>query len=220
MDSLLSFLEQHGYWLLAAVGFAEFAGAPIASVPVLIGTGALAAESGLHPVAVAASAAAGGLLADGVWYGIARWRGQRVVGTACGLTSNPKACVLRVRGRVERLGGVYILPVKFIPGAGNLIAAAAGLAGIRPLVFLAFDAAALAAWAGAYTFLGWLLSEEVEAVIALVVRYSSWALWLAVGAVAAASVWRILRARRHERGHAAAGEAAGVGGGPVAGARG
>lgn len=209
MEGLLSFLEQHGYWLLAAVGFAEFAGAPIASIPVLMGTGALAAESGLHPVAVAASAAAGGLLADALWYGIARWRGQRVVGAACGLTSNPKACVLGVRDRVERVGGGYILAAKFIPGAANLIAPAAGLAGIRPLVFLAFDAAALAAWAGAYTFLGWLFSDEVEAVIAVVVRYSSWVLWLAVGAVAAAGIWRILRARRHARGHATAGEAAG-----------
>ena len=36
MDAALAFLEAHGYWLLFGLGFAEFAGVPIASAPVLL----------------------------------------------------------------------------------------------------------------------------------------------------------------------------------------
>ena len=115
MDSLLGFLESYGYWLFLAVGFAEYAGLPIASVPVLIAGGALASSGGLSLPAVAASAAAGGLLADAAWYGLARWKGERLVGVACGLSSNPRACVVGVERSVERLGSRYILSAKFLP---------------------------------------------------------------------------------------------------------
>ena len=39
------------------------------------------------------------------------------------------ACVLTVKNRLSRLGTRYIVFAKMLPGAGNLIAAAAGLAG-------------------------------------------------------------------------------------------
>lgn len=197
METLSAFLESHGYWLVAGVGFAEYAGVPIASVPVLVGAGALAGQAGLNPAAVALVAAAGALLADGVWFGIARWQGARIVGAACGLSSNPNACVITVRDRVERLGPRYILPAKFVPGAGNLIAPGAGLSPIGALRFLTLDAAALLVWAAVYVALGVLFAEQVEAVVALVAGYARWALVAVVVLVATAGVWRIARARRH-----------------------
>ena len=46
MDAALAFLEAHGYWLLFGLGFAEFAGVPIAGAPVLLAAGALSAAAG------------------------------------------------------------------------------------------------------------------------------------------------------------------------------
>lgn len=204
MEAVIASLEAHGYLILLAVGFAEYAGVPIASVPVILAAGGLGPAAGLDPVLVAASAALGGLVADGSWYLVARWRGRRMVDAACGLTSNPNACVLNVQERVARLGPAYVLPSKFIPGAGNLVAPAAGLAAMDPARFLASDAAALGLWAGVYTTAGWIFSDQIRSVIALVERYQKWALAAAVLLVAAAAVWRTARSRLHGQAHAGA----------------
>ncbi len=81
MDAALAFLEAHGYWLLFGLGFAEFAGVPIASAPVLLAAGALSAAGNLNLLAAALSAAAGGLTADSLWYVLARWKGSRLLGS-------------------------------------------------------------------------------------------------------------------------------------------
>ena len=53
----MEILQRHGYGLLFLIGFAEFAGLPIAAVPVLIASGALASAGGLTLPAVAGMAA-------------------------------------------------------------------------------------------------------------------------------------------------------------------
>lgn len=200
-DALVGFLRAHGYLTLMAVGFAEYAGAPIASVPVLVAAGAVGASAGLAPVPTVLSAAFGGLVADLAWYGLVRWRGDALVDAACGLSSNPGACVLGVRERVANLGPAYVVPAKFVPGAGNLVGAGAALAGMGPGTFLASDATALVLWAGAWTALGRLLASEVHVALELVGRYRQGAMLLVVGLVAAAAVWRVVRVRLHRGKH-------------------
>lgn len=200
-DALVGFLEAHGYLTLLAVGFVEYAGAPIASVPVLVVAGALGASAGLAPIPIVLSAALGGLAADLGWYWLVRWRGDSLVAAACGLTSNPGACVTGVEDRVAKLGPAYVVPSKFIPGAGNLVAAGAALAGMKPGRFIASDGVALLLWAGAWSTLGRLFSTEVQSVLELVARYQRGAMWLAVGLLAAAAVWRGLRPGLHRVRH-------------------
>lgn len=201
-EALVDYLDAFGYLTLLAVGFAEYAGVPIASVPVLMTAGALGTSAGLDPVAAAASAALGGLLADVGWFLLVRWRGAALVDAACGLTTNPNACVLGVEDRVSKLGPAYVIPSKFVPGAGNLVGAASGLSGMSTPRFVLSDALGLLLWAGAYTGLGWLLAEEIRAAVELVARYQKWALAVAAGLVAGAAVWRRLRVLRHRQGHA------------------
>lgn len=201
VETLIGFLGSHGYLVLVAVGFAEYAGAPIASVPVLVAAGGLGTSAGLGVVPVVASAALGGLVADLGWYSLVRWRGAALVDVACGLTSNPDACVLGVESRVARLGPAYVVPSKFVPGAGNLVAAAASLAGMGLGRFVVFDGLALLLWAGAWTTLGRLLASEVHAAVELAARYQRGLLLLAVGLVVAAGLWRSLRVAAHRGGH-------------------
>ena len=198
---MLEFVESYGYLALVAVGFAEHAGAPIASVPVLVAAGGLGATAGLDPFLVLLSAAVGGLAADAGWYLLVRWRGDALVDAACGLTSHPDACVLKVEERVARFGIVYVVPAKFIPGAGNLVAAAAGLAGMRPGRFLAANAVALTLWAGAWTGLGRLFTSEVQVALAWVGRYQRAAILVAAALVVGAACWRAVRVSRHREEH-------------------
>jgi len=199
MEDLLPFVEAYGYWVLLAVGFAEYAGLPVVSVPVLVAAGALSAGPALDPVPTAAMAAAGGLGADALWYGIGRWKGHRLVDVACRLSSHPASCVLGVEDRVAELGARLIVPSKFLPGVGNLVAPAAGFARIGAFRFLCLDAVALALWAAVYTGLGVLFSRQVSVAMEWVVRFREAALVAAVLAVAGAAAWR-LWGRRH--GHA------------------
>lgn len=201
LDVLVGFLDGYGYWIFAGVGFAEFAGAPLASSAVLVAAGALAAGGGLSFPGVVAAAAAGALVADALWFALGRWQGHRALALACGLTSNPGACVLEVRRRLELLGSPYVLVAKFLPGTANLVAPAAGLARLPAGVFLPNAALALTGWAALYTGLGWIFSAEVEAVIAVLLGYLPWVAAGALALVLGAGAWRWIRVRRHATAH-------------------
>lgn len=86
MEELSLILERHGVWLLFAVGFLEYAGAPIASVPILVVAGALAAMGDFPIAAVVAS--------------------------------------VGVERKVRRVKPLFLIPAKFIPATGNLVACA------------------------------------------------------------------------------------------------
>lgn len=200
-EALVGYLDAFGYLTLFGLGFAEYAGVPIASVPVLLTAGALGTSAGLHPLATALSAALGGLVADVGWFLLVRWRGEAVVGAACGLTSNPNACVLGVEERLSTLGPAYVIPSKFVPGAGNLVGAASGLAGMSIPRFVLSDALGLLLWAGVYTTLGRVFEDQIRTVVGFAASYQSWALAAAVLLVAGAAAWRRLRVTRHREAH-------------------
>ena len=202
MDALLHILDSYGYLLVFALCFAEYVGVPIASVPVLIAAGALARAGGLNLPLIVCSAALGGLSADALWYTLARWKGCRLVGAACGLSSNRKACVSSVADRVKRMGIPYVLTAKFIPGAGNLIASAAGLGRLPARRFLALDAVGLIAWAMVYAGAGWLFSDRVGSVIDGAMAYSRWILWILLPLIILGVMWRYIKIRGHRSAHA------------------
>lgn len=204
-----------GYLVLAGVGFAEYAGAPIVSVPVLVAAGALSTTTSLDPVLVVASAATGGLAADLIWFGLGRWQGRRLVSVACSISSSPVECVVDVERKVRDLGLRLVIPSKFLPGVGNLLAPAAGFAGLGSARFAAGDLAALVLWATGYTGLGVLFADQVRPLLAWIAAYRSWAVFLAGVGVGGAVVWRWVRARRHARGHERGDPSPAADGGPA-----
>ena len=77
MEYLDGFLRTYGYWAFFVVGFAEFVGVPILSVPVLIGGGAMVASGTLGPPLLLLKA-----LARGARMGCSTSTGRRPT-TAC-----------------------------------------------------------------------------------------------------------------------------------------
>jgi len=201
MQELEALLAAHGYALLFAVGFAEFAGLPLASAPFLVLAGAFAAQGTLSLPGAIAAAVLGGLVADLAWYALARRRGTWALGMACGLASNPAACAVGLRARIERLGARSVLTAKLLPGLANLAAPAAGLAGIALPRFLVADLAGLLFWAGVDVGLGWLFAHEVERALAWLGSYTRLVLLAVVFLFAAAIAWRGLKLRLHRRMH-------------------
>ena len=200
MEYLDAFLRTYGYWAFFAVGFAEFVGVPILSVPVLIGGGAMVASGTLGFGMVVVSVAAGGLLADLGWYSMGRRQSSWLIDVACGLSSNPMACVSTVKDRLSRLGAPYIVLAKLLPGAGNLIAVAAGLAGFGTFAFILADGASLILWATIYTSAGWLLSDQVTAALEWALTYNRLVVVVLI-LIVLATAWRLWSVRLHQKAH-------------------
>lgn len=204
---LQDFFGDWGYLVFFVLGFSEFVGVPIASVPVMVLAGALAASSELLFPLVALSVMAGALLADTIWYWAGRSRGKWMVDAACGLSSNPLACVLKVQKDLQKIGTRSIMAAKFTPGAANLIAPAAGLAQLPPGRFFPAAASALLVWSTVITGLGWVFSGPLHVVIRLIVRYSESVGLAMLALVLAAGLWRIQKVRRHKGTHVRMGHA-------------
>jgi len=204
MPGFESLLASHGYLLLFAVGFAEFAGLPLASAPLLVLAGAFAARGSLESSATVAAALLAGLAADLCWYALARRRARWALRLACGLSSNPSACAAGLRTRVESLGARSLRAAKLVPGFANLVAPAAGLARVPLAGFLAADLPGLAFWAGVDVGLGWLFAEEIELALAWLESYTRAATGAAALIVVAVVVARLAKLRRHRHLHASA----------------
>ncbi len=146
--------------------------------------------------------ASGGLLADLGWYSIGRRQGPWLIDVVCGLSSNPMACVLTVKNRLSRVGTPYIVLAKMLPGAGNLIAVAAGLAGFGTLRFILADGASLILWAAIYTGTGWIVSDQVTAAIEWALTYNRVVVVVVVlMLVVLAAAWRLWKVRFHQKVH-------------------
>lgn len=201
MGELQSFLANYGYGALFLLGIAEFGALPVATVPVLLASGALAAGGTLSVGGVVLAVAAGGLLADMTWFTVAIWRGRSIVNAACRLSANPKTCVLMVCEKIAKFGAPYILVGKFIPGTAAMLAAAAGLAGVSHVRFMAIDAVALLLWASTYTALGWVFESEIESVLLWATSHGRVVMVTLVSGFVLAMLARRVKAKLHRRLH-------------------
>lgn len=204
MEEVQTFLASYGYGALFLLGIAEFAALPVATIPVLLAVGALAAGGTFSVVGAVLAVAAGGLLADTAWMTVARWRGHRIVSAACGLSANPGTCVLTVCERITQFGAPYLLLGKFIPGTAPMLAAAAGLAGVRHSRFLVVDAAALLLWAATYVAVGWFFSDQLTPALRWTVSHGRGVAVLFVSGMTVALLARAAKTRIHRRHHAQA----------------
>ena len=142
----------------------------------------------------------GDRLADLGWYSLGRRQGPWLIDVACGLSSNPMACLLTVKNRLSRLGTPYIVLAKMVPGSGNLIAVAAGLAGFGTLRFILAAAASLILWASIYTGTGWILSDRVAPAIEWAVTYNR-AVVVVLILIVLAAAFRLWKVRLHQEAH-------------------
>ena len=204
---LQDFMAEWGYLVFFALGFAEFIGVPIASVPVLVLGSAVAATTTLFMPVVPLAVTAGAVLADALMYWAGRSRGKWTVDAACGLSSNPLACVLKVQKTLQKIGPRYILGAKFTPGIANLIAPAAGLAQLPPGRFFPLATTALLLWSTLVTGLGWALSGQLQPLILFILRNSEPVGLALVAMVLVAGLWRIQKVRRHKGTHVRMGHA-------------
>jgi len=167
MEQMVSFMIEHGYAILFAWILLDQLGLPVPAIPALLAAGALARSGDLDLANVVLVAAGACLPADLLWYEIGRRRGAVVLRFLCRISLEPDSCVRSTEAIFARHGARALIGAKFVPGFQTVAPPLAGLLRMRPLRFLAFDAAGSLLWAGAFVLTGYLLRDQLESVAAL-----------------------------------------------------
>ncbi len=170
MAETLAFLTRHGYSILFTIVFIEQAGLPVASVPVLLGIGALSVEGDFSFALALLVALCACLPADTIWYLLGRKGGYRVLRLLCRIAIEPDTCVERATGSFTRYGIGTLVIAKFVPGLNAVATPLAGLMKMPLARFLLLDGLGAALWAGVYLTLGVIFRRQLERIAAILAR--------------------------------------------------
>ncbi|MGH9430022.1 MAG: VTT domain-containing protein [Terriglobia bacterium] len=170
MQATIQFLLLHGSAVLVIWVFIDQIGLPVPAVPVLIAVGALAGR-GQFPLALGiAEAVIASLAADLIWYQLGRTKGHAILNLLCKISLEPDSCVRRSEETFARRGAKSLAFAKFVPGLSAATTPMAGLFGMRPWIFLAWDGAGALLWSGGYIALGVIFSKQIERVATVALR--------------------------------------------------
>jgi membrane protein DedA with SNARE-associated domain len=170
MDGIIQFLLQHGTAVLMIVVFIDQIGLPLPAVPVLIAAGALAGR-GQFPLTLAIlEALVASLAADLIWYEMGRAKGHAILNLLCKISLEPDSCVRRSEEAYARRGAKTLVVAKFVPGLSAATTPMAGLFGMKPLVFLAWDGIGSLLWSSGYIAVGAIFSRQIGRVAAVALR--------------------------------------------------
>src|SRR3981081_3128552 len=88
-------IAARGLWVGFGLLFASGLGLPVPSAPVLLGAGVLAGSGRFSIAGVIGGAFLAHLATDFIWYGLGRWRGQRILALLCRISLEPGSCLQR-----------------------------------------------------------------------------------------------------------------------------
>ena len=162
MSEAIQFLLDHGAAVLFWVVFIEQIGLPIPAIPLLIAAGALVSAGKMSLLTALLIPVVASLPPDLAWYYLGRTKGGPVLGFLCRLSLEPDSCVRSTENLFHQYGARSLLAAKFIPGFSTVAPPLAGIVGMRPATFLAYDAVGAVLWAGLCAGVGALFSGQLE----------------------------------------------------------
>jgi membrane protein DedA with SNARE-associated domain/rhodanese-related sulfurtransferase len=196
MNETAEFVIRHGYAVLFFWILAEQGALPIPSVPLLLVCGALAKTGRLRAEPILFLGVLACLIADCAWFQLGRTRGKKVLGFLCRVALEPDSCVRQTENGFIRYGVRFLLVSKFIPGMNALAAPLAGSAGVGWGQFLLFDTLGAAIFVSSWGTVGYLFSDQLEA-IGLVVGRAGFHFFLTIVAITGGWIaWKYFQRRR------------------------
>ena len=202
MDEIVALLLDHGPLLVFVLTLASRAGAPLPAGPVLVVAGGLGALGQISLPVTAALSLLANLLGDAVWFLGGRRYGYRVLRMLCRVSLSPDTCVRQSEGMFERWAGWSLVAAKFVPGVSVVAAPMAGALRMSWRRFVGWDLAAAALWTAAYLVLGYVLREQVGAVLAAMTDMGTKAALALAALVLLVVAMRFVRRRRSRSGPA------------------
>jgi membrane protein DedA with SNARE-associated domain len=202
LNSLSGPLDHFGLWAVLLFVMIEDFGIPVPGETILIAASVYAGTGRLNVVAVGLVGFAAAVIGDNIGFAIGHFGGRALAlrwGRYVFLTEER---LDRAEGFFERHGAWIVTIARFIEGLRQLNGIAAGLADMRWLRFLAFNALGAALWVGTWVSAGDLAGSHIATIYSYVTRYSYYAL-IAGAVVIAALIARHLMRRRRTRRQAA-----------------
>ncbi len=183
--------------LIATYGYAAvFLGTLFEGETILVLAGLAAYRGYLDIWTVMAAALAGSFLGDQALYYAGRHWGSWMLGRVRSWRRRiDKALALVHRHQVP-----FILGFRFIYGVRTVSSLAIGIAGVRPLRFLALNFVSAAIWSAAIAGLGYAFGEAFEAVVGRVKHYEHIAFGIVVAGGFVVWLWHVWRRRRGRNG--------------------
>ncbi|HXA52718.1 MAG TPA: VTT domain-containing protein [Candidatus Acidoferrum sp.] len=192
----IHFVEHHGYTLLFCWVLAEQGAIPLPSIPLLLAAGSLARAERLQFGLALVACVGAALIADTLWFQLGRRRGTRVLRWLCRISLEPDSCVRRTEDVFGKYGMRSLLVSKFVPGLNAVAAPMAGNSEATLWHFYLYDAVGAVLWSGTYLALGYVFSEQLEAVLSYASRMGAWLLFL-VGALFGLWIgWKLFQRQR------------------------
>jgi membrane protein DedA with SNARE-associated domain len=204
LNSLAGPLEHYGLWAILALVLVEDFGIPLPGETVLIAGAVFAGSGRLNIVAVGIVGFAAAVLGDNIGYAIGRYGGRALVerwGRYIFLTAER---LDKAEAFFDRHGGKIIAIARFIEGLRQANGIIAGIAEMRWLRFLSFNALGAALWVGTWVSAGYFAGQHITTIYNDVTKYS---LYAAIAAVVVIAAWIAYRLRKRHRSRAAAGPA-------------
>jgi membrane protein DedA with SNARE-associated domain len=161
--------------------------------------GALAGAGQIsYPLALLLAVAAS-LLSDVIWYQLGRRRGATMLDLLCRISLEPDSCVRRTQDVFARHGARALLYSKFVPGLNTAAPPLAGLFQMRLSRFLVFDALGALFWAGGFSALGFIFSDQLERVAAWAAQLGGWLVVVLAAGLAGYIAWKYIDRQRFIR---------------------
>jgi membrane protein DedA with SNARE-associated domain len=159
-------LSRYGYLAVAALIFLEDFGVPVPGETILIAAAVYAGAGKLNVVVLAVIAFVAAVVGDNVGFAIGHFGGRALVlrwGRYVFLTEERLAKAEEV---FQRHGGWIVTIARFVEVLRQANGIVAGIAGMRWLKFLAFNALGAALWVGAWVSIGYVAGDRIDALYA------------------------------------------------------
>jgi membrane protein DedA with SNARE-associated domain/rhodanese-related sulfurtransferase len=198
MESWISGLVLHGYWVLFAAVFLEAVGLPIPAALALLIAGGASARGSLQGSYALGGALLAMIAGDTLMFVMGRYTGWWLLGVLCRISLNPESCILRSADSFYRRGRALLVVAKFIPGINTMAPPLAGCMNMGLTQFLGLDLAGAALYAGAYFGVGFLFSGALEAITRgyqTFGRVVGWLVMCLIVGYVAFQIWLWIRAR-------------------------
>src|SRR5439155_7114825 len=151
--------------------------------------GIYAGRGNLSIALVIAVAAVAGILGETLSYWLGRRYGVRMI-RRLPLANRFEEHLDRARGYFRRHGGKTVFIGRYVSVAGTFMPFAAGMSDMPFLRFLAFDAAAICAWAAGVSLLGYFLNSQIDLVDTILSKFGWGLLILVALGVAGRFAWK------------------------------
>ena len=194
-DQLLAALLVYGLWLLfAAIAIASI-GVPLPVTLMLVVAGSFVEQGEMKLWEVIAVASGAAVLGDQIGYGLARWRGRRVVLAVARRFG--ESGIGKAEEFTRRWGGTGIFLSRWLlTWLGPWLNVTSGMARYPWRRFLFWDALGEVLWVALYVMLGKIFSDRVQELMDLLGNLG----WVNLGLVVAAVLgWRTVHYLRSQR---------------------